>query len=182
MKGSYRQPWCRGKGICRHALPGGNHRINALIQCLFTQIGSPRKRRDDHICFIIGWRADNHAYIADKHQRTNISADQIVFTQRGAAGFHQFVNALRYRHAVDLRRIVQTLHMLTVTEHYRAFVGIVAAHPFKHGRTIVQSVRHHVHLGFNPWNHLTIKPNIIGFLRHCCISFFVVYPSSFVLL
>ncbi|MNV59965.1 hypothetical protein D3C71_1524150 [compost metagenome] len=83
-----------GDGIWRHAVPGRNHRIDALLQRLFTQVRAPRKRRDNHVCLVAGRRVNPHADVAHKHQRANISADQVVFTQRSATGFHQLINAL----------------------------------------------------------------------------------------
>ncbi|MNV87303.1 hypothetical protein D3C71_1814190 [compost metagenome] len=64
---------------------------------------------------------------------------------------------------------MQTLHMFTVAEYYRAFMGVIATNSFKYRRSVVQRMRHYVNLGIGPGNHLTIEPDIIGFLRHCVI-------------
>lgn len=59
------------------------------------------ERRDDHVSVVTRRRVYPHADIANKHQRTDISAGQIIGSNDFAAGFHQFVDALGDRETIN---------------------------------------------------------------------------------
>ena len=92
---------CGWDGVWRRAVPGRNHRIDPLLQRFCAKVCTPRERRDDNVGFIAVRRVNAHANIANKHQRTDISAGQFIGTDNFAAGFHQLINALRNRETVD---------------------------------------------------------------------------------
>ena len=78
----FRSSW---NSVRCYAIPGGDHRINALIQRFCAQIGAPREGGDDDIGGVVCRRVNAHANIPDKHQRTDIGAGQIIFADHRAA-------------------------------------------------------------------------------------------------
>ena len=74
----------------------------------------------------------------------------------------ELVERVGKRHAVDLGRVNQALHVLGQAEDGRALRLGVAADAFKDAGAVVNDVAHHVDGGLLPGNQVAVVPDFRG--------------------
>src|SRR5665647_1566246 len=133
---------------------------DAAPDALLAEVGAPRPHGDDRIHGRVH-REDAHLPVPAEDQRADVAGLQAVGADHLVRGAHEFLEAVRHRHVVELRRALETPQMLAEAEHGRPFDGLVAADAFEDARAVVERVREDVDLGLAPGHKRAVHPDLL---------------------
>src|SRR5574343_1301338 len=138
---------------------------DALLQAIFTQIGTPGPGANGDVDFS-ALRRHAHFFRPVVHQRADVGTFQFVGAYHFFVGFVNRFFVVGNFHLEDMRRIEQTACVILQTENRCAATGVVGTDTFKHAHPIVQGVGQNVRIGVTPGNQLAIQPDKTVAVRH----------------
>ena len=65
-------------------------------------------------------------------------------------------------HLINFCRVIQAFIVIIQTKNRVPIMGFVATNTFKNRRTVMQTMRHHMHSGVLPTLDFAVVPNVIG--------------------
>ena len=146
------------------ALPGGDHRGDALLLALLAEIGAPGPDQDRDLDRV---RPRVHAElaVAEERDRPDVALVEPVHGDRLVDGRAQLLDRVRERHVQEPGRVVEAAEVVGEPEDGGAAVGGVAADALEHAGAVVEPVRTDVDPRVGPVDELAAEPDLLGFLH-----------------
>ena len=151
------------------ALPGRDHRADAVRLVVVAEVVAPRPAHDHHVD---GVALGVHAQlaVAVERERAHVALRQPVAADQLVRRCAELVGGERQVHVKEARRVVEPYEVLAKPEDGRAVGCLVAADALEHAGAVVQAVRPDVDLGVGPVDELTVHPDRLG-LAASSVSF-----------
>ena len=148
----------RGHGVGRQAVPAGDADVRAARA---RHVFAPGEVGDvDLHGAALGIDAD--FAVAAQRDGPDVARRHAVGLDHVDHAGAQLVEREGQRHAVNLGRVEQALHVLGQAKHRRPVRLPVAANALKHAGAIVDHVAHHVNVGLLPGNQVAVVPDLRG--------------------
>src|SRR6185503_18443480 len=93
------------------------------------------------------------------------AAEQAVLADHVAAGADERLERERNLDAIDLRRVVEALHVIRQAKARRAGRRLVDPNALEYRRSVVQRMAQHVDRGLLPRNQLAFVPDVLARLE-----------------
>ena len=149
----------RRQGVGRHARPGGDLHVAAFLERLFAEVGAPVPQHDRGVDGT-GERVHAERFVAAIEDRTDVARLHLVRANRVEDGILPARQVERILHPVDLRGVLQPLHVRVEPEAGRSLRRGVAAGAFEHAAAVVDDVRGDVDGRVLPRHQLAVHPDL----------------------
>jgi hypothetical protein len=104
-----------------------------------------------------------HLPVPPEYEGPDVARTKSVAPDQLTSRLGELVDGIRNLHVVELCRALETLEMLSVPEHGRTLVSVVAPDALEDTCSVVKGMAQHVHLGVLPGHEFAVHPDPLEF-------------------